>query len=112
VLVRFALLLLLSNRPEALMDHEEGVRGNDSALPALGEQPVVSQAGIVDETSFSDPSGVFRPSTSMCSGSNIDRSQPNFSDQSTQTGQGSSGSSRAEAQICVYFLMIAETSLA
>jgi hypothetical protein len=44
----------------------------------------------------------------MRGGSNIDHSQRNVSDQSTQTGQGLS---QTEAQIRVYFLTIAETSL-
>jgi hypothetical protein len=95
---------LLSSRPEVLI--------NDSALPVRGAEPVVSQAETLDETSSSAccciPSGVFRPCTSMRGGSNIDHSQRNVSDQSTQTGQGLS---QTEAQIRVYFLTIAETSL-
>jgi hypothetical protein len=42
----------------------------------------------------------------MRGGSNINHSQRNVSDRSTQTGQGSG---QPEAQICVYFLTIAET---
>jgi hypothetical protein len=103
----------LSYRPEALTDLEEGVGGNDSALPVHEEQPVVSQAETLDETSSSAycsiPSGVSRPFTSMHGGSNIDHSQRSASYPSTQTGQGSS---QAEAQIRAYFLTIPETSLA
>jgi hypothetical protein len=71
---------------------------------------IVSQAETLDETpSSSTPSGEFRPFTSISGGSNIDHSQRNVSDQSIQTGQDLS---QAEAEICAYFLMIAETSLA
>jgi hypothetical protein len=95
------------------MDHEEGARGSDSALPVRESQPVVSQAVTLDETSSSAccciPSGVFHPFTSMRGGSNIDHSQRNVNDQSTQTGQGSS---QAEVQIRAYFLAIAVASLA
>jgi hypothetical protein len=88
------------------MDHDEGVGGTDLA------QPVVSQAETLDETPTSAccciPSGVFRPFTSMRGGNNIDHSQRNVIDQSTQTGQGSS---EAEAQICAYFLTIVEISM-
>jgi hypothetical protein len=105
MLVRFA-LFLMSSRPEVLMDHEEGVGGTDPA------QPDVSQAEILDETSTPAccciPSGVFRPFTSMRSGNNIDHSQRNVSNQSTQTGQGSG---QAEAQIRAYFLTIVEISM-
>jgi hypothetical protein len=41
----------------------------------------------------------------MRDGINIDHSQRNVGDQSTQTGQGPS---RTGTQICAYFLMIAE----
>ena len=84
------------------MDHEEGVGGSDSA------QPVVPQIETLDETSSACgciPSGVFRPFTSMRGGSNIERSQRDVSDQSTQTGQGSG---QTEAQIRAYFLVIVE----
>jgi hypothetical protein len=80
------------------MDHEEGVGGSDAALQVREAQPVVSQAENLDETS-----------TSMRGGSNVDHSQSNVNDQSTQTGQGSS---LGEAPICAYFLTIAEISLA
>ena len=90
------------------MDHEEGVVGSDSALPVREAQPVVSQPETLGETSSSAccciPSGVFRP---FCGGSNIDHSQRNVTDQSTQTGPGSG---QAAAQIRAYFLTIAETS--
>jgi hypothetical protein len=93
--------------PEVLMDHDEGVGGSDPA------QPVVSQAETLDETPTSAccciPSGVFRPFTSMRGGgNNIDHSQHNVSNQSTQTGQGSG---QAEAQIRAYFLTIVEISM-
>jgi hypothetical protein len=94
------------------MDHEEGVGGTAAALQVRGAQPVVSQAEGLDETSSSAcyciPNGVFRPFTSMRGGSNVDHSQSNVNDQSTQTGQGSS---QAETQIRAYFLTIAEISL-
>ena len=86
------------------MDHEEGVGGSDSALPVREAQPVVSLE-ISSPACCCIPGGVFR---SMHGGSNIDHSQRNVSDQSTQTAQGSS---QAEAQIRAYFLRIAETSL-
>ena len=86
---------------------------NDSALPVPEAQPIVSQAETLDETSSSAccciPSGAFHPFTSTRGGSNIDHSQRNVGDQSTQTGQGPS---QEEAQIRVYSLTIAETSLA
>ena len=95
------------------MDHEKGVGGSDSALPVreAEAQPVVSQAETLDETSSSAccciPSGVFRPFTSMRSGSNIGQSERKVNDtagdQPTQTGE-------AEAQIRAYFLTIAEIS--
>jgi hypothetical protein len=92
------------------MDHEEGLGGSDLALPVRGAQPILSQAETLDETSSSACCCIpFRPFTSMRGGSNIDHSQRNVSDQSTQTGHGSS---QAEAQIRAYFLTIAETSLA
>jgi hypothetical protein len=94
------------------MDNEEGVGGSDPALSALEAQPVDSQSGI-DESSSSAccciPSRVFRPFTSMRDGSNIDHSQRNVSNQSTQTEQSVG---QAEAQIRAYFLTISETSLA
>ena len=96
------------------MDREEGVRGNDLALPVPEEQPVVKQVETMDETSSSAatccciPSGAFRPFPLMRGGSNINHSQRNVSDLSTQTGQVSSP---AEAQIRAYLLTIAETSL-
>jgi hypothetical protein len=92
------------------MDVEEGVGGSDSALPVREAQPVVSQTETLDKTSSSACCCIpLRPFTSMRGGSNIDQSQRNVNDQSTQTGQGSS---QAEAQIRAYFLTIAETSLA
>ena len=105
MLVRFALFLItvLSARQEALMDYEEEVGRSDSALPAREAQPVVSQA----ETRM--PTGVFRHFTSMRGRSDIDHSQHNVIDQSTQQGQSLS---QAEAQIRAYFLTIAEISLA
>ena len=87
------------------MDHEEGVGGSDSA------QPVVPQIETLEETSSacgSILSGVFRPFTSIRGGSNIEHSQHNVSDQSTQTGQGSG---QAEAQNRAYFLTIVEVSM-
>ena len=94
------------------MGHEEGVGGSNSALPIHEAQPVVSHVEALDhETSSpcgSIASGVFL-FTSMRGGSNIDHSQNNVGDQSTQTGQGSG---QAEAQICAYFLMIVENSMA
>jgi hypothetical protein len=88
------------------MDREEGFEGSNSA------QPVVQQIETSDETPPSAcgciPSGVFRPFTSMRGGSNIERSQRNLSDQSTQTGQGSG---QAEAQNRAYFLTIVEVSM-
>jgi hypothetical protein len=88
------------------MDHDEGVGGTDAA------QPVVSQAETLDETSTSAccciPSGVFRPFISMRSGNNIDHSQRNVSNRSTQTGQGPG---QAEAQIRTYFLTMVEISM-
>ena len=102
------------SRPEVLIDHDEGVGGSDSVPEA---QPDVSQAEKLDEISSSDccciPSGVFRPFTSMCSGSKNNHSQCNVDDaaedQGTQMGQRPSD---AGAQIRAYFLTIAETSLA
>ena len=99
----------LPSRPEMLMDHEEGVGGSDLALSAREAQQAVSQAETLDEASSSNPSGGFHSFTSMRGGSNIDHSQRNVSDQSTQTGQSLS---QAEAQSCAYFLTISETSLA
>jgi hypothetical protein len=94
------------------MYYEEGVGGSDPALPVREAQLIVSQAETLDETSSSTccciPSGVFRPFTSMRGGNNIDHSQRNVSDQSTQIGQGLS---QTEAQIRAYCLTIAETSL-
>ena len=91
------------------MDHKEGVGGCDSALLVCEALPVVSQFETLDKASLPAccciPDGVSRPFTSMHGGSNIDHPQCNVSDQSAQTGQSSSP---AEAQICVYFLMIAE----
>ena len=88
------------------MDHEEGVGESDSALQVREAPPIVSQAETLDETSSSAyccvPSGVSRPVTSMRGESNIDHSQRNVSDQSTQTRQGSSPT---EAQIRAYFLI-------
>jgi hypothetical protein len=96
----------LSSRPEVLMDYEEGVGGIDSSMSVREAQPVVSQAETLDETSSSAccciPSGVLRPFTSRRGGSNVEHAQRNVSDQSTQTGQGSS---QAEAQIRAYFLI-------
>jgi hypothetical protein len=93
------------------MDHEEGVGRSDSALPVREAQPAVSQPETLDETSTPAccciPSGVFRPFTSIPGGNNIDHSQRNLSNQSTQTGQGSG---QAEAQIRTYFLTIVEIS--
>jgi hypothetical protein len=88
------------------MDHEEGVGGSNSALPIHEAQPVVSHVETLDHETSSSPcgsiaSGVF-PFTSMRGGSNIDHSQNNVGDQSTQTGQGSG---QAEAQNRAYFLM-------
>jgi hypothetical protein len=88
-----------------LIDHEEGVGGSDFA------RPVVPQIETLDETSSACgciPSGVFRPFTSMRGGSNIEHSQHNVSDQSTQTGQGLG---QAEAQNRAYFLTIVEVSM-
>ena len=101
--VRFT---LFSSLPEALIDHEEGVGGSNSALPVHEAQPVVPQIETLDETSSSacgciPPSGVFRPFTSMRGGSKVDHSQRNVSDQSAQTGQGSG---QADAQIRACFL--------
>jgi hypothetical protein len=91
------------------MDVEEGVGGSDSALPVREAQPVLSQAETLDKTPSHDCCCItLRPFTSMRGGSNIDHSRRNVSDQSTQTGQGSS---QAEAQIRAYFLTIAETYL-
>ena len=88
------------------MDHEEGVGGSDSA------QSVVPQIETLEEISSSAcgsiPSGVFRPFTSIRGGSNIEHSQHNVSDQSTQTGQDSG---QAEAQNRAYFLTIVEVSM-
>ena len=75
------------------MDHAEGLEGSGSALPVGDAQPIVSQAEALDETV---PSGVIRPFTPMGSGSSIDHSQRNASDQPIQIGPGSS---QAEAQI-------------
>ncbi|KAI0281954.1 hypothetical protein BGY98DRAFT_155323 [Russula aff. rugulosa BPL654] len=86
----------------AAAPHTE-VAGNDSVLPVHEAQPVVSQAETQDETSsptcccIPSASGVSRPFTSVRSRSNIDHPQRNVSDQSTQTGQGSSRA--AETQI-------------
>jgi hypothetical protein len=91
------------------MDVEEGVGGSDSALPVREAQPVFSQAETLDKTSSHACCCIpLRPFTSMRGGSNIDHSRRNVSDQSTQTGHGSS---QAEAQIRAYFLTIAETYL-
>jgi hypothetical protein len=88
------------------MDHDEGMGGTDPA------QPDVSQAETLDETASSAccciRSGVFRPFTSMRGGSNIDHSQRNVSNHSTQTGQGPG---QAEAQIRTYFLTMVEISM-
>ena len=94
---------------EVLMDHDEGVGGSDSAPPVN----VVVQTGNLDEPSSSAccciPSGVFRPFVSTRGGSNIELSLRNVSDtasnQPTQAGQPPS---QAEAQICAYFLRIAD----
>src|SRR5216684_1360221 len=82
------------------------------------EHPVVSQAAaeareVTSTASCSCiPTGVFRPFTSTCSRSNIDHPQRNVndatSDQPTRAGQGSS---KAEAQTCVYFPTIVENSM-
>jgi hypothetical protein len=105
VLVRFA-LFLINVRPEVLTDHEEGVGGSDSALPVREAQPVISQAGTLDET----PTGAFRPFTSLRGGSSFDHTTHDTTgDQPTQEGQRPG---QAEAQIRAYFLMVPETSLA
>lgn len=102
-------LFLLSSRPELLIDHEEGVGGIDSALPVSGAQEVVSRAETLDEISSPAccciPSGVF---SSIRGGSNINNTQRNVDNQSTQTEQGLS---LAEVQIRAYFLMTVETSM-
>ena len=71
------------------MDYEEGVERSDSPLPVSEAQPVVS------------------PFTSIRGGGNINRSQRNVndatSDRPTQAGQRQS-QPEAEAQIGAYFL--------
>ncbi len=105
-MVRF-FITVLPARLEMLTDHDEGVGGSDSVLPVREAQPFVSQVETLDSNEASSsaccciPSGAFRPFTSMRGRNNIDHSQRNVSDQSTQTGQG--GSSQAKAQIRVYF---------
>ena len=82
------------------------------------EYPVVSQADAEAQEVTSTasccriPTGVFLPLTSTCSRSNIDHPQRNVndatSDQPTRAGRGSS---KAEAQTCVYFPTIVENSM-
>jgi hypothetical protein len=101
-----------------LIDHEEGVGGGDSELPAREAQPVVLRVETLDEshetsssTSCCIPSGVFRPFTSMRGRNNI-VSKHNVNDttgdQPTQAGQLPR---QAEAQIRTCFLTIVEISM-
>ena len=88
------------------MDHEEGEGGSDSALPVhdVQAQPVVAQIETLDEPSPSAcnsiPSGAFRPSASIHSGSNVEHSLPNLSD--TSGDQAGQPQRQTESQICAY----------
>ena len=92
------------------MDLDEEV-GN---YPVSLAQPAVSQAEKLDETSSSTfcciPSRVFQPLTLMHSRSKLEYSHRSIDDTtSDQPKPAGQCLSQESAQICVYFLMIAET---